>query len=114
MTLYNIHGALLFFTIYSGRIIIAKNMFNFFKINSKEDFNKIFQLSWPVMVGMSLQSLLGTVDMAFISSLGTSQAAAASLGNTASGVIFVMSSLVSAGTIALISRSYNYIFFLSY
>jgi putative MATE family efflux protein len=86
---------------------MTKNIFSILKINSKEDFNRIFQLSWPVMIGMILQSLLGTVDMAFISSLGTSQAAAASLGNTASGVIFVMSSLVSAGTIALVSRSYG-------
>ena len=86
---------------------MTKNIFDIFKINSKKDFNRIFQLSWPVMVGMILQSLLGTVDMAFISSLGTSQAAAASLGNTAAGVIFVMSSLVSAGTIALVSRSHG-------
>lgn len=86
---------------------MIKQVFNIFKVNSKEDFSRIFQLSWPVMVGMILQSLLGTVDMMFISSLGTSQAAAASLGNTASGVIFVISSLVSAGTIALIARSYG-------
>lgn len=87
------------------RGIMIKDLVNIFKINSRQDFNKIFQLSWPVMAGMILQSLLGTVDMAFISRLGTSQAASASLGNTASGVIFVMSSLVSAGTIALVSRS---------
>lgn len=86
---------------------MSNKIFNTFKINSKEDFSKIFQLSWPVMIGMILQSLLGTVDMAFISSLGTSQAAAASLGNSAAGVIFVMSSLVSAGTIALVSRSHG-------
>ncbi|MDF2675413.1 MAG: putative efflux family protein [Clostridiales bacterium] len=86
---------------------MTKQVFNIFKINSKEEFSRIFQLSWPVMVGMILQSLLGTVDMMFISSLGTSQAAAASLGNTASGVVFVMSSLVSAGAIALIARSYG-------
>lgn len=57
------------------------------------------------MIGMILQSLLGTVDTYFISQLGTSQSAAASLANSASSVIFVISTLVSAGTIALVSRS---------
>lgn len=86
---------------------MLQKKFDYIRISSKEDFKRIFQLSWPVMVGMILQSLLGTIDMAFISSLGTSQAAAASLGNTASGVIFVMSSIVSAGTIALVARSFG-------
>lgn len=86
---------------------MQRNFLSNLKINPREDLNRIFQLSWPIMIGMILQSLLGTVDMAFISSLGTSQAAAASLGNSAAGVIFVMSSLVSAGTIALIARSYG-------
>lgn len=71
------------------------------------DLKKIFQLSWPVMLGMILQSLLGTIDMFFISKLGTSELAAASLGISATTVIFVMSSLVSAGTIALVTRSYG-------
>lgn len=86
---------------------MQKNILRSIKINPKGDLSRIFQLSWPVMIGMILQSLLGTVDMAFISSLGTGQAAAASLGNSAAGVIFVMSSLVSAGTIALIARSFG-------
>lgn len=71
------------------------------------DLKKIFALSWPVMLGMILQSLLGTVDMMFISMLGTSQLASASISNSVSGVIFVMSSLVSAGTLALVSRSFG-------
>lgn len=72
-----------------------------------EDLKKIFELSWPVMLGMILQSLLGTVDLIFISKLGTSQLAAVSIANSVSVVIFVVSSLVSAGTIALVSRSYG-------
>lgn len=71
------------------------------------DLKKIFQLSWPVMLGMILQSLLGTVDTMFISRLGTSQLAAASMSNSILGVVFVMSSLVSAGALALISRSFG-------
>jgi len=45
---------------------MIKRITNF---KATSDLKKIFQLSWPVMVGMILQSLLGTVDMMFISSL---------------------------------------------
>lgn len=71
------------------------------------DLKKIFQLSWPVMVGMILQSLLGTVDMMFISLLGTEPLAAASIANSVTSVVFVFSTLVSAGTIALVARSFG-------
>jgi putative MATE family efflux protein len=76
-----------------------------FKVTS--DLKKIFQLSWPVMVGMILQSLLGTVDMMFISMLGTEPLASASIANSVTSVVFVFSTLVSAGVIALVSRSYG-------
>jgi len=65
----------------------------------------LLKLSWPVMAGMVLQCLLATVDIYFVSRLGTTAAAAASLGNSVSGVIFFFSTLVSAGTIALVARS---------
>ena len=86
---------------------MGKNFFNLANIRFNSDIKQIFMLSWPVMAGMILQSLLGTVDIYFISKLGTNQAAAAGLSNSASSVIFVMSTLVSAGTIALVSRSYG-------
>ncbi|MGL5313788.1 MAG: MATE family efflux transporter, partial [Peptostreptococcaceae bacterium] len=59
--------------------------------------NKIFKLSWPVMVGMILQSLLSTVDMIFVGRLGTTQLAAVGISNSALSVIFVLSTLVSSG-----------------
>ncbi len=65
----------------------------------------LFKLSWPVMAGMILQCLLSTVDIYFVSQLGTTAAAAVSLGNSVAGVIFFFSTLVSAGTIALVARS---------
>ena len=86
---------------------MGKNFLNLANIRFNSDIKQIFMLSWPVMAGMILQSLLGTVDIYFISKLGTNQAAAAGLSNSASSVIFVMSTLVSAGTIALVSRSYG-------
>lgn len=72
-----------------------------------QDIRKILTLAWPVMLGSILQTLLSTVDTYFISQLGTSESASASLGNSVSNVVFVMSALVSAGTIALVSRSYG-------
>ena len=74
-------------------------------IQKQSDISLIFKLSWPVMLGMVFQSILSTVDVYFISDLGTDQAAAASLANSIVNVIFVFSTLVSAGTIALIARS---------
>lgn len=65
----------------------------------------LLKLSWPVMAGMILQCLLSTVDIYFVSRLGTTAAAAVSLGNSVAGVIFFFSTLVSAGTIALVARS---------
>lgn len=65
----------------------------------------LLKLSWPVMAGMVLQCLLSTVDIYFVSHLGTTAAAAASLGNSMAGVIFFLSTLVSAGTVALVARS---------
>jgi putative MATE family efflux protein len=86
---------------------MGKNALNLTNIKFSNDIKKIFMLSWPVMVSMILQSFMGTVDTYFIAKLGTSEAAAAGLSNSASAVIFVMSTLVSAGTVALVSRSYG-------
>lgn len=71
------------------------------------NIKKLFSLSWPVMLGMVLQTLLTSVDLFYISKLGKDFAAAASLSNSSSTVIFVLSSLVSAGAIALVSRSFG-------
>ncbi|MGL5345844.1 MAG: MATE family efflux transporter [Peptostreptococcaceae bacterium] len=69
--------------------------------------NKIFKLSWPVMLGMILQSLLSTVDMVFIGKLGTYELAAVGISNSALTVVFVISTFVSAGVVALVSRYYG-------
>ena len=76
-----------------------------------DEFENILRLSWPVMIATILQSLLGTVDMKFISMISNgekaAEPAAASLGNSTAGVVFVFCTLISAGTVALISRSYG-------
>jgi putative MATE family efflux protein len=78
-----------------------------FSLKFSDDLKKIFFLSWPVMLSIILQNLLGTVDMVFIGTLGPKQLAAAALSTSVSGVIFVMSSLISSGTVALVARSYG-------
>lgn len=96
---------------YCARILYVYNINECFyevymsSVRKQSDISLIFRLSWPVMLGMVLQSILSTVDVYFISGLGTDQSAAASLSNSIVNVIFVFSTLVSAGTIALISRS---------
>jgi putative MATE family efflux protein len=75
------------------------------KISS--DMKKIFSISWPVMASIILQNLLSSVDMIFIGKLGKEQLAAAALSTSVCGVIFVLSSLISSGTVALVSRSFG-------
>jgi Na+-driven multidrug efflux pump len=41
---------------------MGKNILKFINKKFNNDIKQIFMLSWPVMVGMILQSLLGTVD----------------------------------------------------
>ena len=72
-----------------------------------KDMRKIFSISWPVMASIILQNLLSSVDMIFIGRLGREQLAAAALSTSVCGVIFILSSLVSSGTVALISRSFG-------
>lgn len=72
-----------------------------------DELKKIFSISWPVMLSIVLQNLLGTVDMIFIGHLGKPQLAAAAMANSVSSVIFVLATLISSGTVALVTRSYG-------
>lgn len=84
-----------------------KNKMKLLKLKLSEDLKKIFSLSWPVMLSIILQNLLGTVDMIFIGKLGKLQLAAAGLSLSVSGVIFVLSAVVSSGAVALVARSFG-------
>lgn len=66
---------------------------------------EIIKLGLPMMIGSVLQILMNTMDMFFVSRLGTNQAAASSMGTSIAGVVFVFSMLVSSGAIALIARN---------
>lgn len=77
------------------------------KVKLNKDLKGIWNLSWPVIIGMLLQSLLSTVDMKFISMIGTTESAGASISNSAVSVIFVMSALVASGTVAIVARAFG-------
>lgn len=66
---------------------------------------EIIKLGLPMMIGSVLQILMNTMDMFFVSRLGTDQAAASSMGTSIAGVVFVFSMLVSSGAIALVARN---------
>lgn len=69
-----------------------------------EHLGRITALGVPLMIGSVLQIFMSTMDMFFISRLGTNFAAASAMGTSIAGVIFVFSMLVSAGAIALVAR----------
>ncbi len=71
------------------------------KLKHKKEFAK---LAIPLMIGSILQILMGTVDMIFISRLGKEYASASAMGNSISGVIFILAMLIASGSIALVSR----------
>ncbi len=71
----------------------------------KETIREIIDLTWPIMVGMLLQMFLGTVDLKFVSRLGTEAAAAVSLGTSTIGVIFVFTALIATSLVALVSQA---------
>ncbi|MBN2795890.1 MAG: MATE family efflux transporter [Clostridia bacterium] len=64
----------------------------------------ITKLGIPLVLGSVLQILMNTMDMMFVSRLGTSYAAASAMGTSIAGVVFVFSMLISAGAIALVSQ----------
>lgn len=68
-------------------------------------FKEIWKLAWPVMLVSSLNTLFSIVDLKFISMLGTQETAGAVLATSVYGVIMVLSGFISAGTLAIASRS---------
>lgn len=66
---------------------------------------EIWKLSFPVMIVITLHTFFGIVDLKFISYLGTAQTAGAVLATSLLEVILVLSSMISAGTMAIAARS---------
>ncbi len=72
--------------------------------DSKSMTGAIWKLSWPVMLGMIVQTFMGIVDIFFVNMLGVEQAAAVVISDSIFGVLFVFSSLISVGSLSIISR----------
>lgn len=70
-------------------------------------FKTIIGLGLPLMIGSVLQILMHTMDVYFISGLGSDFVAASSMGAAIAGVLFVFSMLVSTGAVALVARKYG-------
>jgi putative MATE family efflux protein len=66
---------------------------------------EIWKLSYPVMIVITLHTFFGIVDLKFISYLGTAQTAGTVLATSLLEVILVLSSIISAGTMAIAARS---------
>lgn len=66
---------------------------------------EIWKLAYPVMVVITLNTVFGIVDLKFISYLGTAPTAGTVLATSLLEVVMVLSSMISAGTMAIASRS---------
>jgi putative MATE family efflux protein len=65
---------------------------------------RILTLSLPVMMGEIMFSILSFVDRFYIAKLGINEAAGSSLSSTIVWVLIALSTLITGGTIALVSR----------
>ena len=72
-------------------------------LERKSGFN-IWRLAWPVMISSLLYTFLTMADIFWIGRLGASQVAAASLSGSILGVIISFAQVISAGTLAIVSR----------
>ncbi len=71
------------------------------------NYKQIITLALPIMLSVIFQTLQGTVDMMFVSWLGTESVAAVILGNNLFFTVFTLNVFVSAGAMALLARSYG-------
>lgn len=72
-----------------------------------KDLKAIATIAVPVMLTVFLQSLLNSVDIYFISKMGKQFTSAAALGASGANVIFILSTLTTAGIVALVSQNYG-------
>lgn len=68
---------------------------------------EIWQLSYPVMIVITLNTLFGMVDLKFISYLGTVPTAGTVLATSLLDVVMVLSGMISSGTMAIAARSFG-------
>ncbi len=74
---------------------------------NREIIKKIILLSLPVVTGQIMFTILSFADRYFISKLGIAESSGTSISGTIIWLLATATSLVSGGTIALISRKYG-------
>lgn len=65
----------------------------------------IWQLAWPVIVTLALESLVGLVDTLMVGRLGATAVAAVGVGTQVLGALNVVMMAVGTGTLAIVARA---------
>jgi len=73
-------------------------------MTSLPSYRKIWQLSWPLMVGLLAENLVGVIDTAFLGHVGELELAASAIASTYYIILFVVGMGFSTGTQILIAR----------
>jgi len=84
-------------------IFLQMEGLGYIDLEKRSDLN-IWRIGWPVMISSISSTLLTLVDIFWIGKLGASQVAAVSLSGSVFGVIISFAQVISAGTLATISR----------
>lgn len=73
----------------------------------KDDVKIISKIAIPVMLAMMLQNMLSTVNLYFLGKLGTLNLSAGILGAQVANVIFILSTLTTAGIVAVVAQNFG-------
>lgn len=68
---------------------------------------RIFQLSWPVMISMMAQNLIGVIDTAFLTRLGEVEVGAAAMASLVYFSIYTIGFGLATGTQIMVSHRYG-------
>ncbi len=86
----------------SNRLVIKKNNLDLTAMNIPKS---IVFLAWPVVLRMSLQMIVGIVDLAFVGSIGPAAIASVGISNNLMWFIISATTAFSVGTTALVARN---------
>lgn len=69
--------------------------------------SRFIQIGWPVSLGLALTTLLGIVDLGFVSTLGKSAVAGVGLVGTVYWLLTILPDLFGAGVLAAVARAFG-------
>ena len=73
-------------------------------MSSLPSYKKIWEISWPLMIGLLAENFVGVIDTAFLGHVGESELAASAIAGTYYIVLFVVGMGFGTGTQILIGR----------